>query len=665
VLLGVDVGGTFTDAVLFDGETVHTAKLPTTPEDQSIAVIGAVAEVLLRAGAEADAVESFAHGMTVGTNALLEERGARTALIATRGFADLLEIGRQDRPELYRLCTPKPAPLVERELRFEAAERVGPEGVIDPLVDREAQRLADLIRESGAESVAICLLFSYLDPSHEQAIAEHLRRELPDTHISASHEVLPRFREYERCSTTTIDAYLSPLLGRYLGRLADAASAAGLPRPVVMQSSGGVAAADEAARAGAWSVLSGPAGGAVGAGLLARASGSGNALGLDMGGTSCDVCVVEGGEVQRTDSRQIGGRVIQLPMVDVHTVGAGGGSVGWRDAGGALRVGPRSAGAEPGPACYGRGGSEPTVTDANLLLGNLAADSTLAGGVALDLDAARAAVGALAGSLGLGEVETAEGIVRVANQEMVRALRVVTVERGVDPRRFALLPFGGAGPMHAAAIAAELGIGRILCPRAGGVLSALGLCASDRRRDTTRTVLLSGEDFTAERIAAEVDELVSRLDGRLDGAEPEVVYEMRYAGQAFELPIPGSTRPSPADLAARFEQAHEERYGHRDPDGEVALVHIRLALVAAGPRPQPAAATEGNLREDNRAVRFEGEWVETPVLRGEPPAGHDAEGPIVFELPETTFVVPPGWQTAVDNAGTIQARRRAGDQRSI
>jgi N-methylhydantoinase A len=672
MLLGVDVGGTFTDAVLFDGETVHTAKLPTTPADQSVAVIRAVEEVLRRAGRDAEAVEAFAHGMTVGTNALLEERGARTALIATEGFADLLEIGRQDRPDLYRLCHPKPVPLVEPDLRFEASERVGPEGELEPLADGELQRLEQLVGDSGAEAVAICLLFSYVDPAHEQAIAEHLRRALPDIHVSASHEVLPRFREYERCSTTAIDAYLSPLLGRYLERLGEAATDAGIPSPLVMQSSGGVAGAEQAARAGAWSVLSGPAGGAVGAGLLARASGDGNALGLDMGGTSCDVCVIEEGEVRRTDSRQIDGRVIQLPMVDVHTVGAGGGSIGWRDPGGALRVGPHSAGSEPGPASYGRGGSAPTVTDANLLLGHLAADSTLAGGVPLDLDAAKAAVATLADSLGLTELETAEGIVRVANQEMVRALRVVTVERGIDPRRFALLPFGGAGPMHAVAIATELGIERVLCPRAGGVLSALGLCTSDRRRDTTRTVMLSGEDLNAERITKEVEELASRLGhmppDREDDASSlqfpvhdagngklEVVYEMRYAGQAFELPIPANTRPDPLDLIERFEQAHEERYGHRDPEGEVMLVHIRLALIEPGPRPQLAAATAAELHEGSRPVRFDGRWIETPVLRGEPPASLSSEGPVVFELPESTFVVPPGWRTEVDDAGTIRA----------
>ncbi len=656
MLLGVDVGGTFTDAVLFDGERVHTAKLATTPEDQSVAVIGAVEEVLRRAGASAAEVDAFAHGMTVGTNALLEERGARTALIATRGFGDLLEIGRQDRPDLYRLCTPKPAPLVEPELRFEAAERIGPGGVVHPLEPEEPQRLAALLRESGAESVAVCLLFSYLDPSHERQIAEHLRRELPGVHVSASHEVLPRFREFERCSTTTIDAYLSPLLSHYLGRLGDAAAAAGLPQPLVMRSSGGVASAEEAAQAGAWSVLSGPAGGAVGASLLARVSGDGNVLGFDMGGTSCDVCVVEGGEVRRTDSRRIGGRVIQLPMVDVHTVGAGGGSIGWRDPGGALRVGPRSAGADPGPACYGRGGTEPTVTDANLVLGYLDADSRLAGDVALDADAAGAAVGTLARSLGLGELETAEGIVRVANQEMTRALRVVTVERGVDPRRFALLPFGGAGPMHAAALAAELGIETILCPRAGGVLSALGLCASDRRRDTTRTVMLSGVELNAERVAREVDDLIGRIGGDLPGASPEVAYELRYRGQAFELTVPGPVDPDPADLAERFAAAHEERYGYRDPDGEVELVDIRLAMVVPGPRPQPEAAPDGHLGESARAARFDGGWMDARVLRGEPPAGTRAEGPAIFELPEATFVLPPGWHAEVDRHGTIRAQ---------
>jgi N-methylhydantoinase A len=664
MLLGVDVGGTFTDAVLLDGGAVWTAKVPTTPRDESAGVMGAVEAVLAGAGAAAGEVEVFAHGMTVGTNALLEERGARTALVATRGFADVLEIGRQDRPRLYDLCAPKPEPLVSPELRLEAAERVGPAGVVEPLADEEVERLAAAVEAGGAESVAVCLLFSYLDPSHERKIAAELRRRLPGVHVSASHEVLPRFREYERTSTTVIDAYLSPLLGRYLGRLGQAAAEAGLPQPLVMRSSGGVAPAGEAARGGAWSVLSGPAGGAVGAGLLARLSGDGAALGFDMGGTSCDVCVIEAGEVRRTDSRQVDGRPIQLPMVDVHTVGAGGGSIGWRDSGGALRVGPRSAGADPGPACYGRGGGEPTVTDANLLLGILGSDSELAGGVALDAEAAERAVAALGRPLGLDPLQTAAGILRVADQEMVRALRVVTVERGIDPRGYALLPFGGAGPMHAAAIAAELGIETILCPRAGGVLSALGLCASERRRDTVRTLMLSGGDLSAERIAAEVRALVEEGGAGIEeAAEARAVYRLRYAGQAFELPVPGPLAPDPSELIAGFERAHEERYGHRDAEGEVVLVDVELALVVPGPAPRPTAADAGELERGSRPVRFGGEWTETPVLRGEPPAGTAAAGPVVFELPEATFVLPPGWQASVDAHGTIVARLLADSER--
>jgi N-methylhydantoinase A len=658
MLLGVDVGGTFTDAALLDGDVLHTAKVPTTPADQSRGVIAAVEEVLGRADAEPPAVQGFTHGMTVGTNALLEERGARTALVATGGFSDLLEIGRQDRPSLYHPCRAKPRPLVDRELRFEAAERMGAEGVVHELADDEVAELVDRLRGSGAESVAVCLLFAFRDPAHEQRIASALREALPELHVSTSHEVLPAFREYERFSTTVIDAYLTPLLGRYLGSLTAACRERGLAEPEVMRSSGGTADAGEAARSGAWSVLSGPAGGAVGAGLLARSAGHPDAIGLDMGGTSCDVCVIDAGEVRRTDSREIDGRPIQLPMVDVHTVGAGGGSIGWRDAGGALRVGPRSAGADPGPACYGRGGTEATVTDADLLLGYLASDSDLAGGVALDVDAARRAVASLGDELGLAETEAAEGIVRVANQEMIRALRVVTVERGVDPRGYALLPFGGAGPMHAAALADELEITRLVCPRASGVLSALGLIAAGHRRDTARTVLLSADEITAERVSDEVRALSDPLLAGMENAELEVVYELRYRGQAFELPIPGPPEPDPDRLAEDFAREHEARYGYRDPQGRLELVTIRVAAVEPGPEPRPSAAADGRLEEGEREARFAGEWVATRVLRGEPESGFSAEGPCVFELPEATLVLPPGWTASVDEAGTITAEAR-------
>ena len=657
MLLGVDVGGTFTDAVLLAGGELHTAKLPTDASDQSAGVLAAVREVLGKAGAAPSDVEVFAHGMTVGTNALLEERGARTALVTTSGFADLIEIGRQDRPHLYRLCEPKPSPLVDTDLRFEVAERAGPEGIVEELDDEEVAGLAERVAGSGAEAVAVCFLFSYLHPGHEARVAERLREELDGVHVSVSHEILPQFREYERFSTTVIDAYLSPLLAAYLSRLADSAKSEGLPAPLIMKSSGGVAPAGEAARAGAWSVLSGPAGGAVGAGLLARISGDEDVVGFDMGGTSCDVCVVEDGSVRLTGSRKVGGRPIQLPMVDVHTVGAGGGSIGWRDAGGALRVGPQSAGSEPGPACYGRGGTEPTVTDANLLLGYLGGESTLAGGVALDVGAAESAVGGLADALGLSLDEAAEGIVRVANAEMSRALRVVTVERGVDPRDFALMPFGGAGPMHAAAIAADLGMTRMLCPRAGGVLSALGLCASERRRDTTRTVLLDLNHASAEEVRAAVADLRETLGEVGEEAEERVVCELRYHGQAFELPVEGSDLDPPG-LVERFGAAHEERFGFRDPEAGIELVNLRLTLAQSATEPRPRAA-EGSseLSESARPARFAGESLEARVIRGEPPQGFGAEGPAIFELPETTLVLPPGWRAEIDGAGTIAAER--------
>jgi N-methylhydantoinase A len=662
MLLGVDVGGTFTDAVLLTDGAIHTAKVPSTPADQSQAVLRAVEEVLERGAVGAERIEAFSHGMTVGTNALLERRGARTALIATAGFTDLLEIARQDRPSLYHLCADRPAPLAPPELRIGVDERVGPDGVAEPLEDAELERVVAVVDELDCEAVAICLLFSYLDDSHEARLAAALRGAYPELPVSTSAEVLPKFREYERCSTTVIDAYLAPLLRRYLGRLGERCAEAGLPEPTVMQSSGGVAPLAEAAAGAAWSVLSGPAGGAVGAATLARLSGAPDALGLDMGGTSCDVCVIEGGEVRRTAGRSIGQRPIHLPMVDVHTVGAGGGSIGWRDAGGALRTGPRSAGADPGPACYGEGGTEPTVTDANLLLGYLSDRGRLAGGVELDGAAARAAIERLAGELGIDPIEAAAGIIRVANQEMVGALRVVTVERGVDPRGFALLAFGGAGGMHAAAIAAELEIDRVICPRAGGVLSALGLIAGDRRRDVSRTVMLSGEALTAGTIAARVEEMAKLAGERLDpGHRLEVVYEIRYAGQAFELDVAGEPESDPAELREAFAAEHQRRYGYRDDGAAIELVGIRLAAIEAGVEPDPTAAAAAEPRRSRRRAYFDGFWTEVEVVGGELRPDAAIDGPAVLELPETTLVVPPGARAEVDSRGTVDMRLGGGD----
>jgi N-methylhydantoinase A len=614
MLLGVDVGGTFTDAVLVAGGALHTAKAPTTPDDQSRGVMAAVDRALASAGAGAGDVEAFAHGMTVATNALLEGKVARTAFVATAGFTDLVALGRQARRELYRLCAAHPAPLTPPKRRFAARERTGPDAVLEPLRDLDA--LVDAVAAAEPEAVAICLLHSYRHPEHERAIGAALRERL-GVHVSLSHEVVGTFREFERAATTEVDAALSPLLARYLRRLLDAAREAGLPAPAIMQSSGGLAALDAAADHAALTVLSGPAGGAAAAALLAARCGEPDLLCFDMGGTSCDVCVVEDGRVRETTAREVGGRPLALPMVDIHTVGAGGGSIAWRDPGGALRVGPHSAGAEPGPACYGRGGTEPTVTDANLVLGHLSADAPLAGDVALDAPAAHAAVARLADALGLDVEACAEGIVRVANAEMIRALRVMTVERGVDPRRFALLAFGGAGPLHAAAIADELGMTKILVPRASGVLSALGLAAADRRADAQRTVL--GDDHDVETLRTEV---AATLGG---DPEVELAWDLRYHGQSHELTVRGG---DDGDLRERFEALHEERYGHRDPDGEVELVTVRVT---------------GRLHA--QPLEFGGA------------AGERVAGPAVVRLPEATLVVPEGWRGATDDTGTLILER--------
>jgi N-methylhydantoinase A len=660
--LGVDVGGTFTDAALAGAGRLFTAKVPTTPHDQSEGVIAAVEEVLSKAGVEARRVERFGHGMTVATNGLLEERGARTALVTTQGFADVLEIGRQARPELYRPCARAPAPLVPADLRFEVGERVGPDGVIRPLDERTLERALAGLAEAGVESVAVCLLHSYVDAAHERRVAERVAARLPGVHVSASHDLLSVFREYERTSTTVIDAYLSPLIGAYLRRLTARASERGLPAPEIMSSGGGLIDAETAGRHAALTVLSGPAAGAIGAATVGELAATGEVLAFDMGGTSTDVCVVDGGRVRQAAAQAIAGRVLQLPMVDVHTVGAGGGSIAWADAGGALRVGPQSAGADPGPACYGRGGRLPTVTDANLLLGYLGAESALAGGVRLDVEAAERAVDGLAGTLGLDRDEAASGIVRVAEHEIARALRVVTVERGVDPRGYALIAFGGAGPMHAVRLAEELEIDRVLCPRAAGVLSAVGLVVSDARRDFGRSVLLGEDDLRAGRAAAAASELAERARRELPGARVEASYDVRYRGQAFELTVPGPLAPSLAGLRERFEAAHRERYGYADDQGELELVNVRIAAVAGRPavrlaRDESAEERFEAVQEDRRVATFAGAPLDARVLRGEPAAGTALEGAAILELPETTIVVPPGWRGAVDVHGTLVMER--------
>ena len=576
-VLGVDVGGTFTDAVVVEDGAVRSAKVLTS-ERQEESVIAAAA------AAGAREVERFAHGTTVATNALLERKGARVAFITTAGFEHLLHLRRQTRPHLYRPCEAWPEPLVPLERCYGVRGRMGTEDELEALQ-------LDTLPDMDAEAVAVCLLHAYRDDSHERAVADEVRRRLPTAHVVASHEIAPEFREFERASTTAADAYLGPVASRYLGALTDASRAAGLPEPLVMRSSGGVASPAEAAAHPATILVSGPAAGVVGAARVAALAGIEDVVAFDMGGTSTDVCLIAGGRAERASERTINGLPIHLPTVDLHTVGAGGGSIVWRDAGGALRVGPQSAGANPGPACYGRGGTQGTVTDANLLLGRL--PEQLAGGVVLDRGAAERA---------LAGVDPAD-VVDVVNAEMLRALRVVSVERGHDPARFGLVAYGGAGPLHACELADELGIRTVLIPEVAGVLSALGLVASDERRDTVRSYLVALEE------AGELP-----VDGEAD---------LRYAGQSFELTV-----PLQQDLAKAFHSAHETQYGFAERDRTIELVAIRTAEVRRAP---PIGLRRARERS--------------------------AAGPAIVELPGATAWIPVGWVGATDAHGTLVLAR--------
>jgi N-methylhydantoinase A len=656
MLLGVDVGGTFTDAVLLSQDgTIHTAKAPTTPGDQSAAVLEAVAEVLRRAGAAPRQVRRFAHGMTVATNALLEGRVATTALLASDGFTDLIELGRQARPQLYRLCAAPPAPLTPPQRRFGVPERSGPEGIIQPLTPEAATQTIAALASCEPEAIAVVLLHSYAHPEHELMLAQRIAAALPGVHVSLSHDLVGTFREYERAATTEIDAALSPLLSRYLARLSRKATETNLPQPQVMQSSGGLLSCERAASHAALTVLSGPAGGVGGARMLATMAAEPNLLCLDMGGTSCDVCLISDGAVAETAQRSVAGRPLALPALDIHTVGAGGGSIAWRDAGGALRVGPGSAGADPGPACYEHGGRKPTVTDANMVLGRLLEERPLAGGLRLNRTASEDAIASLAGELGLGLIECAEGIVRIAEAEMLKALRVMSVERGHDPRGFALMGFGGAGPLHVVALAAELGIRRVLCPRASGVLCALGLAAAAPRRDAARTVMLSGDELSARRLEAARQDLIATATEAL-GERPHEIRvraELRYRGQSFELGVPAPQGASPQDICAAFALAHEQHYGYRDEQAQIELVTLRVSAFGATPQVRLAPGAGETPDTQTRELILAGQPVQARCLLGELPPGTCMQGPALCAMPETTLLVGEGWSGQVDERGTI------------
>jgi N-methylhydantoinase A len=627
--IGVDAGGTFTDfAVSGDDGRLRIFKLRSAPRNPAPVIL----EGLRRAGGQASEI---VHGSTVATNALLERKGVRTGFVTTAGFEDMIEIGRQNRAELYNL-TPAPRRLlVPAELRFGVHERTYHDGRIARRpATAELERLRRKLEGAGVEAVAICLLHSYQNAANEQRVAHMLRA---TGYVCASHEVCPEFREYERASTTVLNAYVGPLMAAYLAEL----TRCGAP-VAILQSSGGFMTAAEACRQPVRTILSGPAGGVVGALFMARQSGFERLLTFDMGGTSTDVSLAEGKPRQTTEGR-IEDFPIRVPMLDIHTVGAGGGSIARVDEGGLLRVGPESAGADPGPACYGVG-ELPTVTDAHVVLGRIAAEQFLSGEIRIEAARSVRAVERLARQLGLRLTEAAEGILRVANANMQRAIRVVSVERGYDPRDFALVAFGGCGGLHACELAEALGMRTVLVPRYAEALSAVGMLVADRVRDYASTVL--GRTDYEERFA----ELERRAREELPGARLERLADLRYAGQSYELTVPWNAR----NPTARFHRAHRREYGYATPERPVEIVTIRLraTLPAAKPKLEPLPHAEARPQVIRR-VHVAGKWRQVAVYRREQAPRRMTAGPAVVLDYGATTLVPPGWVFQADEVGNL------------
>ncbi|NSY41021.1 hydantoinase/oxoprolinase family protein [Leisingera sp. ANG59] len=670
-IVGVDVGGTFTDFsarhVAMGRTVVH--KRPSTPHDPSEAILNGFAELREIAGFQGADVERFAHGTTVATNALLQGRGGRLAVITTRGFRDMLEIGRQIRPRIYDLQEDVPPPLAPRERRIEVAERIGPKGeVVTALSDDEiASVLAQIDTIEGVECVAIGLLFSFLNPEHEQRIGAALRAHRPDLFVSLSSDVQPEFREFERFSTTAINAFLQPEVSRYMTNL-KARVAEEMPNAAfgIFQSSGGLMSVERAAEFPVRTALSGPAAGAVGAIKSSGKSAIADVITLDIGGTSTDVCLIRGGRTSLANVRDIAGFRIRLPLIDIHTVGAGGGSIAHLGADGLLKVGPISAGAVPGPACYCRGGMDPTVSDANMLLGRLP-QTLVGGGMTLDRGKALAAIEKLSGPLGLSAEETAFGILSIAASNMVRAIRAVSVELGHDPRDFALMPFGGAGGLHVADIARELGMTRILVPRAPGILCAEGLIVSDLQENFVGSCRIKLDD--AEGLAAlqaNLAEMQERADdwfaqeGVAEGERRlKLSLDMRYVGQNHELQVEvgGAALPDLPEMKALFFATHARAYGHHDPEAPIEIVNLRLQatarLVHGDSADIPSEAIPAPLGHHDVWFDRAGP-VDTPVYdRATLPIGFALQGPAIITQIDATTVVPPWCNLRVDEASNI------------
>jgi N-methylhydantoinase A len=667
VQVGVDVGGTFTDVVAFDRETgeLTVAKAPSVPRDQSRGVLAG----LEAAGVETSRVERFVHGTTVATNAVLERNGARTVLVVTKGFRDLLEIGRQNRPKLYDLFADRPPPLVPRVLVVEVPERVAVDGTVVTALDADAAAgVARAVRDLAPEAIAVCLLYSFLLPDHERALADAIGRALDGgASVSLSSDVLPVFREYERASTTTLNAYVGPGMARYLGRLESRLKDAELRAQVeVMRSAGGTFTAPMAARLPVHTLLSGPAAGAWGAAAVATRAGFDRVIGFDMGGTSTDVCLIEDGTPRRTDDGSIDGLPFGVATTDIHSIGSGGGSIAWRDEGGALRVGPRSAGAEPGPACYGKGGTEPALTDAFMVLGMLDPDTALGGSIRLRPDLAERAVGGLARELGLDVLACATGILRVTEAQVTKALRVVSVERGKDPRDHALIPFGGAGALLQGRLATTLGVRAVVVPRTPGVLSAIGLLSAPVAVDLARTSVADLDQADTAELEAGWAELEREAAALLadQGFAPSGgarTAACRYRGQAFELDVPAPS-PEPRAIAGAFHAAHRERYGYEQPDQTVDVVTLRVRMegppASFAPPEIPQGSGADAARTGSRSIWLEDREVECPVYpRDALGAGDIIEGPALLPGRDATCLVMPGQRGRVDEVGALVLAR--------
>ncbi|TKX57114.1 hydantoinase/oxoprolinase family protein [Halorubrum sp. SS7] len=672
VRIGVDIGGTFTDLVTVSDGTLDVTKTSSTPVAPEDGVKDGLENTREKTGVRFDDVDFFAHGTTVATNAVLEEDWADTALVTTDGFRDVLEIGRQARPDIYDFQTEKPATVVPRNHRYEIPERLDERGdVTTPLDEGVVRDIAAQLVDADISSVAISLLFSYENASHERRIKEILEAEGVDASFSLSSEVLPEIREYERTLTTALNAALKPVMDRYLGNLEREIADLGIrPDLEIMQSNGGIITADIARTRPVNTLLSGPAAGVQGASYVAGLAGIENLITMDMGGTSCDVSLVEGGDPMVATDVEVGEYPVNVPMIDIHTVGAGGGSIAWIDDGDALRVGPRSAGAEPGPICYGRGGTSPTITDAQLLLGRLNPDAFLSDELSVDVDRVEEIFEQeLADPLGKSVEDAAQGVLDVANASMERALRVVSVERGYDPRDFGLVAFGGAGPLHATTLAAELDIPRVLIPRTAGVLSALGLLISDILYDYSTSRVRSWESVDPSSLQATFDEFVAQgreqlANENLDESQMrfERSVDLRYAGQSFELsvPVPDGTldSQSKATIRDRFHTKHQQRYGHAYDDEPIELVTLRTRArgVVETPNLQHDAET-GDVADaiiEERPVHFDGAVRDTRVYQREQlPAAGSFTGPAIVEGAESTVVVRPEQSVQVDEYGSL------------